>query len=274
MGGRWGAGGEPAGGGGAGTAGDGRGGKGQGAHAGGERQERGHASIPDVLVYVPLPGRQAWLTLPHPRPHPHPFPAPAYVRATPPPPPLCPRQARLTLATSHHAELKRAAEQDSRYVNVSMEFDTASLRPTYRCVVVGLGFRVQGVGFGVRRCGARVQGVGLGVRVWGLELGGGVRGSSITKHRSPASRQPLLAACRCSGRIALITVPPTPCFRRPPPLPHIRKPRPRCPPPQPLPVPPHPPVPAPLPRLLCHLQAMLGQRRRLQRARHCLLPRL
>ncbi|EFJ40148.1 hypothetical protein VOLCADRAFT_121755 [Volvox carteri f. nagariensis] len=41
-------------------------------------------------------------------------------------------QARLTLATTHHAELKRAAEEDGRYVNVSMAFDTASLRPTYR----------------------------------------------------------------------------------------------------------------------------------------------
>jgi hypothetical protein len=43
-------------------------------------------------------------------------------------------QARLTLATTHHAELKRVAEEDGRYVNVSMAFDTASLRPSYRLV--------------------------------------------------------------------------------------------------------------------------------------------
>lgn len=41
-------------------------------------------------------------------------------------------QAHLTLATTHHAELKRASEEDGRYVNVSMAFDTATLRPTYR----------------------------------------------------------------------------------------------------------------------------------------------
>ncbi|KXZ48804.1 hypothetical protein GPECTOR_25g388 [Gonium pectorale] len=40
-------------------------------------------------------------------------------------------QARLTLATTHHAELKAAADEDARFVNVSMAFDTASLRPTY-----------------------------------------------------------------------------------------------------------------------------------------------
>ncbi|KAG2493724.1 hypothetical protein HYH03_008237 [Edaphochlamys debaryana] len=41
-------------------------------------------------------------------------------------------QALLTLATTHHAELRRAADEDGRYTNVSMAFDTASLRPTYR----------------------------------------------------------------------------------------------------------------------------------------------
>lgn len=40
-------------------------------------------------------------------------------------------QSRLTLATTHHAELKRVADEDARYVTVSMAFDTASLRPTY-----------------------------------------------------------------------------------------------------------------------------------------------
>ncbi|GFR51258.1 hypothetical protein Agub_g13562, partial [Astrephomene gubernaculifera] len=41
-------------------------------------------------------------------------------------------QARLTLATSHHAELKRAAEDDPRFINCCMTFDTATLRPTYQ----------------------------------------------------------------------------------------------------------------------------------------------
>jgi DNA mismatch repair protein MutS2 len=41
-------------------------------------------------------------------------------------------QAGLTLATTHHAELKTVAADDPRYVNVSMEFDVATLSPTYR----------------------------------------------------------------------------------------------------------------------------------------------
>lgn len=40
--------------------------------------------------------------------------------------------SRLTAATTHHAELKTASQEDARYVNVSMEFDTATLKPTYR----------------------------------------------------------------------------------------------------------------------------------------------
>jgi dsDNA-specific endonuclease/ATPase MutS2 len=40
-------------------------------------------------------------------------------------------RAGLTLATTHHAELKGAAVQDTRYANASMGFDTASLAPTY-----------------------------------------------------------------------------------------------------------------------------------------------
>ncbi|KAG1678593.1 hypothetical protein FOA52_012600 [Chlamydomonas sp. UWO 241] len=43
-------------------------------------------------------------------------------------------QAGLTLATTHHAELKTVATDDPRYVNVSMEFDVATLSPTYRLV--------------------------------------------------------------------------------------------------------------------------------------------
>lgn len=38
----------------------------------------------------------------------------------------------LTAATTHHAELKNASEEDERYVNVSMEFDTQTLSPTYK----------------------------------------------------------------------------------------------------------------------------------------------
>ncbi len=43
----------------------------------------------------------------------------------------CAGQARLTLATTHHAELKSAADDDLRYVNACMEFDIATLSPTY-----------------------------------------------------------------------------------------------------------------------------------------------
>lgn len=40
-------------------------------------------------------------------------------------------RSALTLATTHHAELKGVAAADARYANASMGFDTASLAPTY-----------------------------------------------------------------------------------------------------------------------------------------------
>ncbi|KAI8474386.1 MAG: hypothetical protein J3K34DRAFT_139599, partial [Monoraphidium minutum] len=40
-------------------------------------------------------------------------------------------RAGLSLATTHHAELKGAAGQDARYANASMGFDAAGLTPTY-----------------------------------------------------------------------------------------------------------------------------------------------
>jgi DNA mismatch repair protein MutS2 len=40
-------------------------------------------------------------------------------------------RAGLTLATTHHAELRGVAGQDARYAAASMGFDTASLAPTY-----------------------------------------------------------------------------------------------------------------------------------------------
>ena len=44
--------------------------------------------------------------------------------------------ARLTVATTHHAGLKDMA--DARFVNASVEFDIATLRPTYRWAAAGL----------------------------------------------------------------------------------------------------------------------------------------
>ncbi|GAX74806.1 hypothetical protein CEUSTIGMA_g2253.t1 [Chlamydomonas eustigma] len=41
-------------------------------------------------------------------------------------------QASLTLATTHHAELRNVAKEDPRYISVSMEFDVSTLAPTYR----------------------------------------------------------------------------------------------------------------------------------------------
>jgi DNA mismatch repair protein MutS2 len=61
-------------------------------------------------------------------------------------------QAGLTYATTHHSELKGLAEARPEFVNASVEFDLASLRPTYRllwgragesnalAVAEGLGF--------------------------------------------------------------------------------------------------------------------------------------
>jgi dsDNA-specific endonuclease/ATPase MutS2 len=43
---------------------------------------------------------------------------------------LAPRGG-LTLATSHHAELKALPSEDARFANAAMGFDTASLAPTY-----------------------------------------------------------------------------------------------------------------------------------------------
>eukprot|EP00198_Chlamydomonas_reinhardtii_P000566 XP_001689901.1 predicted protein [Chlamydomonas reinhardtii] len=69
-------------------------------------------------------------------------------------------QAHLTLATTHHAELKRASEEDGRYVNVSMAFDTATLRPTYRLCWGAAGASnaldiAETLGFDRWRCGCR-----------------------------------------------------------------------------------------------------------------------
>lgn len=47
--------------------------------------------------------------------------------------------AGLTLATTHHAELKGMASADDRYANASMGFDTASLAPTYRLMWGAVG---------------------------------------------------------------------------------------------------------------------------------------
>ena len=44
--------------------------------------------------------------------------------------------ARLTVATTHHAGLKDMA--DARFVNASVEFDIATLHPTYRWAAAGL----------------------------------------------------------------------------------------------------------------------------------------
>ena len=41
--------------------------------------------------------------------------------------------ARLTYATTHHAGLKDLAAADPCFVNACVEFDVATLRPTYRC---------------------------------------------------------------------------------------------------------------------------------------------
>ena len=40
--------------------------------------------------------------------------------------------ARLTYATTHHAGLKDLAAVDPQFINACVEFDVASLRPTYR----------------------------------------------------------------------------------------------------------------------------------------------
>ncbi|KAF5840879.1 muts domain V-domain-containing protein [Dunaliella salina] len=41
-------------------------------------------------------------------------------------------KALMTMATTHHAELKRLADEDKRYMNVSLGFDTDTLQPTYQ----------------------------------------------------------------------------------------------------------------------------------------------
>ncbi|EIE19595.1 P-loop containing nucleoside triphosphate hydrolase protein [Coccomyxa subellipsoidea C-169] len=48
-------------------------------------------------------------------------------------------RAALTLATTHHASLKDLAANDSRFCNAGVEFDLASLRPTYRLIWGSVG---------------------------------------------------------------------------------------------------------------------------------------
>ncbi|KAK9823927.1 hypothetical protein WJX72_006408 [[Myrmecia] bisecta] len=60
--------------------------------------------------------------------------------------------ARLTFATTHHAELKQMPAEDARYINASVEFDIATLRPTYRLLWGVAGFSnalavAEGLGF-------------------------------------------------------------------------------------------------------------------------------
>ncbi|CAL8471247.1 g10789 [Coccomyxa elongata] len=45
----------------------------------------------------------------------------------------------LTLATTHHASLKELAAKDARFCNAGVEFDLASLKPTYRLVWGSVG---------------------------------------------------------------------------------------------------------------------------------------
>lgn len=41
-------------------------------------------------------------------------------------------QCKLTVATTHHAEIKELAEDNPMFVNASMEFDPVTLKPTYK----------------------------------------------------------------------------------------------------------------------------------------------
>jgi hypothetical protein len=50
--------------------------------------------------------------------------------------------ARLTLATSHFAELKAMAQTDERFVTSAVEFDTVALKPTYKLLWGEVGYCV------------------------------------------------------------------------------------------------------------------------------------
>lgn len=45
----------------------------------------------------------------------------------------------LTMATTHHAEIKELADSHPLFMNASMEFNTATLKPTYRLIWGSMG---------------------------------------------------------------------------------------------------------------------------------------
>lgn len=110
-------------------------------------------------------------------------------------------QAGLTLATTHHAELKAAAEQDARFINVAMQFDVATLSPTYRLMWGAAGasnaLAIAQVRFGVRAPGEGGSGEGGGA-------GGGGR-RCRGKRRIARALQPISHASSLKHALARST---------------------------------------------------------------------
>jgi len=111
------------------------------------------------------------------------------------------KTARLTYATSHHSQVKKLAEGEASFVNASVEFNIATLKPTYRLMwgVAGDSNALsvaQGLGFSPPVV-AEARGL-----VEGLRASGGAGSAERAKALRESLTEELRAAVKSAGTAA------------------------------------------------------------------------